>query len=81
MVSEHFDTDTQTHRHTVICRLNIPGRAMRFPWAQTYPAELSFAVLVPTNHVIAASIFLNSHMAFRTLLLEEEENGESTDWP
>ena len=54
---------------------------MRFPWAQTYPAELGFAVLVPTNHVIAASIFLNSHMAFRTLLLEEEENGESTDWP
>lgn len=47
---------------------------MGFPWTQADPAELSFAVLVPTNHVIAAAIFLNGHMAFWTLLSEEESD-------
>lgn len=47
---------------------------MGLPWTQADPAELSFAVLVPTNHVIAATIFLNGHMAFWTLLSGEESN-------
>lgn len=42
---------------------------MRFPWTQANPAELSFTVLVPTDHVVAATIFLNGHVAFWTLLL------------
>lgn len=41
---------------------------MRFPWTQANPAELSFTVLVPTDHVVAATIFLNGHVAFWTLL-------------
>lgn len=42
---------------------------MRFPWTQANPAELSFTVLVPTDHVVAATIFLDGHVAFWTLLL------------
>lgn len=44
---------------------------MGLPWTEADPAELSFAVLVPTNHVIAATIFLDGHMAFGTLLAEK----------
>lgn len=41
---------------------------MRFPWTKADPAELSFTVLVPTDHVVAATVFLNSDVAFWTLL-------------
>lgn len=51
---------------------------MRFPRSQTYPAELGFAILVPTNHVIAAAVLLNSHVTLWTLLLGGEGEGEST---
>lgn len=42
---------------------------MRLPGAQTHPAELSFAVLVPTDHVVAAPVLLNGDMAFWAFLL------------
>lgn len=42
---------------------------MRLPGAQTHPAELSFAVLVPTDHVVAAPVLLNGDVAFWAFLL------------
>lgn len=48
---------------------NLPGRPMRLPGAQTHPAELSFAVLVPTDHVVAAPVLLNGDVAFWAFLL------------
>lgn len=48
--------------------LNSPGRSMRLPGAQTHPAELRFAVLVPTDHVVAAPILLDGDVAFRAFL-------------
>jgi len=38
------------------------------PGAQTHPAELRFAVLVPTDHVVAAPVLLDGDMAFRAFL-------------
>lgn len=43
---------------------------MRFPWTKADPAELSFTVLVPTDHVVTTTVFLNSDVAFWTLLFE-----------
>lgn len=48
----------------------VPCRAMRFPWAEADPAELSFTVLVPTDHVVATTVFLNRDVAFWTLLVQ-----------
>lgn len=48
--------------------LNSPGRSMGLPGAQTHPAELSFAVLVPTDHVVAAPVLLDGDVAFWALL-------------
>lgn len=45
---------------------------MRFPWTKADPAELSFTVLVPTDHVVATTVLLNRDVAFWTLLLQAE---------
>lgn len=52
---------------------------MGLPWTQADPAELGFAVLVPTDHVVAAAIFLDGHMAFWTLLSESGQFIEPQD--
>lgn len=49
-------------------RPNSPGRSVGFPGAQTHPAELRLAVLVPTDHVVAAPVLLDGDMAFRAFL-------------
>lgn len=48
---------------------NSPGRSMGLPGAQTHPAEFCFAVLVPTDHVVAAPVLLDGDVAFRAFLL------------
>lgn len=49
--------------------LNSPGRSVGLPGAQTHPAEFRFAVLVPTDHVVAAPVLLDGDVAFRAFLL------------
>lgn len=46
----------------------IPAATVRFPGPEAHPAEVGLAVLVLANHVVTAAIFLNGHVAFRTLL-------------
>lgn len=41
---------------------------MGLPGAQTHPAELRLAVLVPTDHVVAAPVLLDGDVAFRAFL-------------
>ena len=41
---------------------------MWLPRAKTHPAKLSFTILVPTDHVIAATILLYGHMTFGAFL-------------
>lgn len=48
--------------------LNSPGRSVGLPGAQTHPAELRFAVLVPTDHMVAAPILLDGDVAFWAFL-------------
>lgn len=47
---------------------NSPGRSVGLPGAQTHPAELRLAVLVPTDHVVAAPVLLDGDVAFRAFL-------------
>lgn len=47
---------------------NSPGRSVGLPGAQTHPAELRLAVLVPTDHVVAALVLLDGDVAFRAFL-------------
>lgn len=41
---------------------------MRFPGAEAHPAEVCLAVLVLADHVVAATVLFNGHIAFGTLL-------------
>lgn len=41
---------------------------MGLPRAETHPAELRLAVLVPAHHVVTATILLYGHMTLRTFL-------------
>lgn len=41
---------------------------MWLPGAKTHPAELCFTVLVPTDHVVAASILFDGDVAFGAFL-------------
>lgn len=38
----------------------IPGGSMWFPWAQADPTELCLTAGILTDHVITASVLLNS---------------------
>lgn len=57
--------------------LYSPGWSMGFPRAQADPAELCFAVLVPTHHVVTAAILLYGYMAFGTFLQHNNKTNET----
>lgn len=59
--------------------LNSPGRSMGLPGAQTHPAELCFAVLVPTDHMVAAPVLLNGDVAFWAFLFTRQESTVSRE--
>ena len=46
---------------------------MRVPWTKAHPAKVKLAALILADHVIAASIFFNSYVAFRAFLQKEKE--------
>jgi len=46
----------------------VPGRTMWLPGSQAHPAEIIAAGWILADHVIAATILLNGHIAFGTLL-------------
>ena len=73
IAQQQFAFDYYSIRFLHIWNIQIPGRTVGFPWTQADPAELSFTVLVPTNHVVAPTIFFNGDVAFWTLLLEGRE--------
>ena len=43
----------------------VPGGAVRFPGAQTDPAEVCLASLVLADHVVAAAVLLDGGVALR----------------
>lgn len=46
----------------------VPAAAVRLPGPEADPAEVRLAVLVLANHVVAAAVLLDGHVALRTLL-------------
>lgn len=46
----------------------VPAAAVRLPRPETDPAEVGLAVLVLADHVVAAAVLLDGHVALRALL-------------
>lgn len=47
---------------------------MRIPWTKAYPAKVKLTALILADHMIAASIFFNSNIAFGAFLQKERNN-------